>query len=129
MPTSEPRRLRTRTDASAYSAIRSSCSSGSSTVVRDLPPGPIHGDYWSGCDENSTRTEPALRPPPAELGADDEHERDEEHDDGDGDHLRELAREPQRRVEVDRKRLPRPDDERCDGVLVERRRERDEERR
>jgi hypothetical protein len=41
---------------------------------------------------------------------------------GDRYHLRELTREAQGRVEVDRERQARADDERRDRVLVERRR-------
>src|SRR5438552_2703664 len=60
-----------------------------------------------------------------DLRAHDDEEREDEHDDGDRDHLRQLAREAQGRVEVDRERHPRPDDERGDRILVERGRERD----
>ena len=71
----------------------------------------------------------AARGAPPDLGGDDDEQREDHHDDGDGDHLRELAREAQGAVEVDRERRVRADDERRHGVLVERRRERDQERR
>ena len=70
--------------------------------------------------------EPSLRDAPSDLRPHDDEERDGDHDHRDGDDLREVVREPERRVEVDRERLLRPDDERGDRVLVERRRERDE---
>ena len=50
------------------------------------------------------RAEPPLGDPPAHLGRDDDDQRDDDHDDRDRDHLRQLAREAQRRVEVDRER-------------------------
>ena len=50
-----------------------------------------------------------------------------DHDHRDRDHLRQLAREAERRVEVDRERRAAADDERGDRVLVERGRERDQE--
>jgi hypothetical protein len=57
-------------------------------------------------------SESALGHTPADLRADDDNEADEQHDSRDGDHLRQVARETQRAVEVDRERLARPDDER-----------------
>ena len=68
------------------------------------------------------------RPAAAKLRRDDHDERHAEDDDCHRDHLRQLAREAQRRVEVDRERLARPDEERRDRVLVEGGRERDQER-
>src|SRR5437667_397709 len=64
---------------------------------------------------------------PTDLGRDDDEQRGRDHDDGDGDHLRQLAREAERGVEVDRERDARADDERRDRVFVEGRGERDQE--
>src|SRR5436190_7350658 len=63
----------------------------------------------------------------AYFGGYDHREGQDEHDHGDRYHLWELAREAQGRVEVDREGQARADDERRDRVLVERRRERDQE--
>jgi spermidine/putrescine transport system ATP-binding protein len=75
------------------------------------------------------RAEPALGYPSSDLGRQDDDERGGYHDDGHGDHLRQAAWEAERGVEIDREGGSRPDDERSNGVLVERGRERDQERR
>ena len=71
--------------------------------------------------------EPRLGASPPQLGADDDGDRHREDHDGDGDHLRQLVGEAQLRVEEDRERLTRSDEERRDRVLVERGRESDQE--
>src|SRR5438874_179917 len=73
------------------------------------------------------RGEAPLRDPPPDLRGDDDHKRQDEHDYRHGDHLRQLAREAKCGIEVDREGRPCSDDERRDRILVERRRERDQE--
>ena len=94
----------------------------------DRPVAEDHGAEPSPAGPRQAGFEPRLGPPAPQLRQDDDDERHEEHDDRHRDHLRQLAREAQRRVEVDRERLSRPDEERRDRVLVERGRERDHER-
>src|SRR5919109_707453 len=74
------------------------------------------------------RLQPALRQPPPHLRHDDDGPGQDHHDDGDGDHRRQVLRQAHLREKVKRERRGLPGDERRDHDLVERDHEGDQER-